>query len=418
MVRYGRTAATEVATIALVVAVAAVSFACDSDSGEAVGGGALRVDTVAGGRVLISNTDNGPEAQADGLHLVEELRIGSGAEGAGPDALGSVGSLTVDMAGNIYLADSQVQAVLVFDSDGAFVRRLGRAGRGPGELMWAFGGIIGAKLAWQPPDRLWITDQPLLQLLDTAGSFIAAAAGEMSAFGRFNAPPQVDTMEFAYYGVSLPGNLEPDFVVRYGVSRSDARRLVALDSLRLNQPASVLRSSQPSGDRFVVQSVTVLPMRPRVLWAAGPTGNVWLASTSEYRLHEVTLAGDTLRTVELAREPDRLGRAERDSLAEASGFDLSQIPVVRPLFDRLDVAPDGAVWVRTAPLQGAWDVFDGCGRYLGNVSAETQGIEEPFVVAGGGALFGVVTDELDLEYVVRMQLSHADGSPVRPASEC
>ncbi len=40
------------------------------------------------------------------------------------------------------------------------------------------------------------------------------------------------------------------------------------------------------------------------------------------------------------------------------------------------------------------------------------------VVAAAGALFGVVTDELDLEYVVRMQLSRADGSPVRPAPEC
>ena len=138
-------------------------------------------------------------------------------------------------------------------------------------------------------------------------------------------------------------------------------------------------------------------MQPRVLWAIGPTGNVWLASTSEYRLHEVTLAGDTLRTIELAREPDRLGGAERDSLAEASGFDLSQIPVFRPLFDRLDVAPDGAVWVRTAPSEAAWDVFDACGRYLGNVSAETQRIREPFVVADAGALIGVVRDELDLE---------------------
>ena len=406
-----------VAKVALATSAAAVLLACDSGKSDV--GGASRVDTLADGRVLISNADNGPKAQADALHLVEKVRIGTGAAGAGPDALGEVGSLTADMTGNVYLADSQIQAVLVFDAEGAFVRRLGRAGRGPGELMWAFGRIISVKLAWQPPDRLWVTDQPLLQLLDTAGSFIAAVPEvEMSGFGRFNQPAQVDTMGFAYYGVRLPGNLEPDFVVRYGISGSYAGHLVALDSLRLDQPTSVMRLSQPSGDRVSVQSITVLPMQPRVLWAIGPTGNVWLASTSEYRLHEVTLAGDTLRTIELAREPDRLGGAERDSLAEASGFDLSQIPVFRPLFDRLDVAPDGAVWVRTAPSEAAWDVFDACGRYLGNVSAETQRIREPFVVVAGGALFGVVADELDLEYVVQMQLSRADGSPVRPASEC
>lgn len=413
---HGSAAAAKVAKVALAASAVAALLACDSGKRDVAD--APRVDTLANGRVLISNMDNGPESQADDLHLVETLRIGSGMEGAGPGALGEVGSLTADVAGNVYVADPQVQEVFVFDSEGAFVRRLGRAGRGPGELMWAWGRLISVKVAWQPPDRLWVTDQPLLQLLDTAGSFIAAAPGAMSGIARFNEPPQVDTMGFAYYGVPLPGkgNFEPDFVVRYGVSASDASQLVALDSLRLDQPASVVRFSQWSSGG--VQSITELPMRPRVLWTVGPTGNVWLASTSEYRLHEATLAGDTLRTIALAREPDRLGSAERDSLAEASGFDLGQIPVFRPLFDRLDMAPDGAVWVRGMPPEAAWDVFDACGRYLGSASAETQPIREPFVVAGGGALFGVVTDELDLEYVVRMQLSRADGSPVRPASAC
>ncbi len=285
--------------------------------------------------------------------------------------------------------------------------------------MWAFGHIMSVKLAWQSPDRLWISDTPLLQLLDADGSVIAVIRRDEASFTRFNMPPRVDTMAFAYFGVSLPGRYDADFVVRYGVSASDSSRLVALDSLRLEPLTSTVRFSTPTtNDGASVQSMTYLPMESQAVWTVGPTGNVWLAKTAEYRLHEVTLAGDTLRTIELAREPDRLGSAERDSLAKASGFDLSQIPVHRPLFDRLDVAPDGAVWVRTAPPRAAWDVFDACGRYLGNVTAGAQPIREPFVVVAGGALFGVVTDELDLEYVVRMQLSRADGSPVRPASEC
>ena len=341
--------------------------------------------------------------------------------GDGPDALGDVGSLAADMAGNVYVADPQVQEVLVFDSEGSFVRRLGRAGLGPGELMWAFGSIASVKLAWQSPDRLWITDTPLLQLLDTEGSFIAAVSREEASFSRFSPSPRADTMGFAYLGVSLPERLSEgdDFVVRYGVSDSDTSRLVVLDSLRLDQLTStVLFSTLTSNDGVFSRSVMYLPMEPQVVWAVGPSGNAWLAKTSEYQLHEVTLAGDTLRTIELRREPDRLGSAERDSLAESSGFDVSQIPAFRSLFDRLDVAPDGAVWVRMPPPGTAWDVFDACGRYLGNVSPETQMDREPFVVADAGALIGVVRDELDLEYVVRMQLARPDGSPVRSPPEC
>ncbi len=233
-------------------------------------------------------------------------------------------------------------------------------------------------------------------------------------------PPRVDTTGFAYFGV---GGLGPersygtDFVVRYGVSRSDSARLVAFDSLDIGQPRRGLRTADSPSfeDEVFVQSVEELPMQPEVVWAIGPGGNAWLANTSDYRLHQVTLAGDTLRTVELRRDPIRLKVSERDSLAEASGFDLDEIPVFRPLFDRMDVAPDGSLWVRRPPPGVAWDVFDLCGRYLGAAAPEAKLEREPFVLAAAGILIGVARDELGLEYVVRTVLTDPGGAPVRPA---
>ncbi len=91
-------------------------------------------------------------------------------------------------------------------------------------------------------------------------------------------------------------------------------------------------------------------------------------------MHEVAFSGDTLRTVELRRDPEPLVGAERDSLAEAAGFDPDDLPAFRRMFDRIDVAPDGYLWVqrRQPGRTFAWDVFDPCGRFEGAVVPETR----------------------------------------------
>lgn len=62
-----------------------------------------RVDTLASGRLRVSNADGGMHGP-DGLRLVAELRIGS-ADGDGSDVFGNVVSLAVDQNGVVYVAD-------------------------------------------------------------------------------------------------------------------------------------------------------------------------------------------------------------------------------------------------------------------------------------------------------------------------
>ena len=121
-----------------------------------------------------------------------------------------------------------------------------------------------------------------------------------------------------------------------------------------------------------------------------------------------------MRTVELERVPERLVGRERDSLAQASGFPARRLPANRSMMDRLDVSPDGWIWVRRQ-LQNAerhWDIFDGCGSYLGSVEAPRLLETSPLQVLQSGTLLGVMRDELDVEYVVRMRLVRDDGTAV------
>ena len=104
--------------------------------------------------------------------------------------------------------------------------------------------------------------------------------------------------------------------------------------------------------------------------------------------------------------------AERDSsiaalrkLAE-SELDWSQIPETKPIVTQLFVADQRDVWVRvtTADSLTAYDVFGDDGHYKGTATLAARPI--PFLqpIVRGDRFYAVITDELDVQYVVRGRL--------------
>ena len=372
-----------------------------------------RVDTLASGRVRVSNADRGLHGPDD-LRLVEELRIGS-IDGDGPDVFGDIVSLAVDQNGAVYVADRGAEEVRVFDRTGGFLRRFARQGDGPGEFSWA--GPVG--IAWQPPGRLWVVDVPELALLDTAGAPLGTA---FRGLDFENVTPHADAGGFAYaqrteIRLEAPrrasGGLVNTPVAYYAekYALSPENEVAAVGRLHLGDWTWRDKVVDHGGR---LREHRTLPLSPDLVWTATPEGAVWAADRSEYRLHKLTFAGDTVRTVELQRDPAPLQSPERDSLAERHGFEPGDLPSHRLAMDRVDAGPDGLLWVRnTLPGGGhAWDVFDSCGRYLGPVVPETRLDGSPLVVAEGGVLLGVAKDDMDLEFVVRLALRLRDGSPV------
>ena len=404
----------------LLVAALAGAFSPACETREDPAPSDHQVDTLPNGRVFVSNADRGPHDMAGGLRLVEDLRLGSGPDGAGPDAFGDVVSLAASRDGVLYVADKLAREIVVFDESGTFVRRMGRRGEGPGE----FRHLLGIDVAWQEPDRLWVLEAPYLHVLDGMGVPVVAAFRGLSALGGLDREVRVDANGFAYLRKNerdlaspLSATTVDGVVSKYGIGAGE--EVTAVDSLALEQWVETMRVVQRRTTGGVdITEVERLPMQPRTLWAVAPAGTLWLAVTSEHRLHEVTLAGDTLRTVELRRPPAPLAGAERDSLADASGFPADELPPFRSAMDRVEVAGDGLVWVRN-PLRGrafAWDVLDACGRYLGNVAPGAPLDWSPVAFGEGGTIYGVVKDEMDIEYVVRMTLRLPDGSRLAPSS--
>jgi hypothetical protein len=110
---------------------AALLGACSQDDPDTAH--SFTVEVIDG--VRTETTRGGPRFTAELFRYEETLRLTSDAEN--PDSyMIRPGSIETDSAGNFYVLDSSDNCIVVFDSAGEFVRRIGRAGDGPGDLRW------------------------------------------------------------------------------------------------------------------------------------------------------------------------------------------------------------------------------------------------------------------------------------------
>lgn len=344
--------------------------------------------------------DGSQGAASTPLLLAEELRIGE--VDGGPAAFGRVMAVEADAKGNLYVADELANEIRVFAPDGTHLRSFGRQGGGPGEFRMISG------MAWDAAGRLRVMDPRALRLstLDTEGRFHGAQTREYSRALTIPWRGSVDSEGRVYDMVALAeaGESEapPAGIVRY---HAEGERLVGTDTFRL--PITRRERAEARRTPGLVERVSI-PFTPADRWRLAPDGSVWLGTTGTYRLARVTFAGDTIARLTHQRPPVPVTPAERDSAATADGVPTDRIPAIKPAFHSFFVDGEGRVWV--APYVSGedgstWDVFGPTGTFLGTVHTllhvET---EQPSPIVRGDALYGMVRDDMDVPYIVRLRV--------------
>lgn len=89
--------------------------------------------TDSAGVSIVMNTHEGIWAEGEEWTFEEELRFGA-LEAEPEYQFGQIGWITVGSNDDIYITDIQAQQVRVFTNDGQYIRTVGGAGNGPGEL--------------------------------------------------------------------------------------------------------------------------------------------------------------------------------------------------------------------------------------------------------------------------------------------
>lgn len=346
---------------------------------------------------------NEPPVSETIVRAVELLRLGS-RDGAGPEVFGRVSFVVADGLGRLYVGDGMAQEIRVFDDGGRFLRSFGQAGEGPGEFLDMLG------LAFDATGTAWVWDgrQQRLTAFDTAGTFVRSVQrpwrSTLSPWpGLFADDGSLFDVMVDHRGLT-PGQ---------GVTRrfESAVRGYRFDSqlqLRDSLPALVALRTAFAGNH-------VVPFEGGVVWAFEADGASWFTHGPRYRIARTNAQGDTVLvfTVDVPEVP--VTEAEVDSALSAyrlprgvSAMDEALIPGAKPAIVRL-VRLEGG-WVGAFPELGPatgryMDVFTPEGVLRARVDlGSAVALRGPAPYGKDGRLFGVVRDEMDVQYVVAFDL--------------
>ena len=390
--------------------------------------------TLGPGCVALVSACSGEPASAPPIPewtIVEELRLGSIDDPF--QALTRVGSLDTDADGNLYVAQPQDGVIRVFSPGGEPRAVIGGEGEGPGEFeaLRSFG-FLG--------DTLYATDPAAgrITFFTKDGGLIRTEPAPRVDLG----PDLVSMPPFRL----LPGG---EAVMSPAVAISvDEDRVPALPFVRIDRTGRILdtlgwRSRERmamSFSRGAAVMSTMQPFSDGNLLAIG-SAPLLVADVDRtigphrtFRITVVREGHDTVYAREYAYESVSIPLAHLDSLREdavrraerfyggrraaedAVGGALFVPPWLPPV-SQCEMSDDGRVWLQREILPGeprTWLVLDPGGEPVGTFQIPAD-VEIRLVESG--TLWGVVTDALDVPYVVRYRvegLGAASASPRPP----
>lgn len=349
--------------------------------------------------------------------LERELSIGN--EESTEYALTRVAAISVDDAGNMYVAQPQDRTIRVFTADGSFVRYIGRSGAGPGE----FDQLVGSGLRG---DTLWASDATSVVRFTLEGDLVRDDA----VLNTATDDPRVRTSAVDYLlpdgsyamGVSfMPTNNPDDWPAEIPMYvRNAAGELThqlgafSLETIRMYRASNGM------------PRIVFSPFQRLFLYTRAPDGSAYVfirqqAATSEaiatFRGVRTGFRGDTLFARDVEYLPTLVSDAARDSVIQAITGDGENRQSAEDVRARLEVAPipdyyppvqaaivgsDDSIWLHMQGTpQGEWLVLDSAGNTRARVTGPL-GLQ--ILAADADRVWGVELDAYDVPSIVRYRI--------------
>ncbi len=272
------------------------------------------------------------------LTLEKELTVG-GAGTGGEIAFSSLEGVDIDEDENIFILSAKDAAVFVYDRSGKFIRKFGRRGQGPGELLTPAAISIRA-------DRVMISDLARkISFFDRQGNFLKSfSIGQYSLLGT---------------SLDSSGNT-------YGLEAGMTGDIPAVKLLKFDQEMKLkgelarylIPEPQKGLDPFMV-----LPS-----FQIGPEDTVIFSHPEDYMFEYYDADGKLIRRVKKAFKPVRITDEEKNEMKQKLPSHQGSRFTYHPGCERFICSDEGWLLVQTFEKSEAgcyiFDVFDERGRFL------------------------------------------------------
>ena len=370
------------------------SSACQTDTAQPP---AVVVRDSAGIEIVENRT---PAWAADDIWTVApnpEVVIGGNDDSASPGDSAHLVWAVTDVAplsdGRLAVLSSRERRVLLFEPSGAFVKSIGREGRGPGE----FG--CPSHLQILPGDTLVVWDcrfgpvtyfNPAGEVLRSwrvdVGAVLAAVRKPNQMSPERVHLPMADGSYIVQVGL-IPGDFLPPPDVPYRVPVE----FVRIDSAYTAYSLGRWEEDEHLYNYQYTPGVSpLLPFPFAVQLAAGddPLG-VYISNSDRYEVHQFTSTGALVRIVRRTVEPIPITATDveewKDRIAPSGDWDwdgwdrvVAELPPrIRPPVVGLLVDSEGYLWVkdREDPGNSVWSVFGPAGRWQGTLEVPLERLE-------------------------------------------
>lgn len=381
----------------------------------------------------------------------QQFAIGA-EDGEDWELLSRVSGVAFDAADNLYVLDAGNHRVLVFNANGKFVRKIGKKGGGPGELLSPIG------LALTKDGHVAVTDlgRSGVSLFKPDGSFVKnVMLGEDVGLPAI----QGGTMAHPTRGIVVRGSGARMFRGGNGGPPSPgpsgprqapivwydaAGKATTLHNITLPSITPKVTNEGGSGGRQNF-SVRMSPpaFLPPVLWTMLPNGTVAVADETNYRV-KLVRNGKTVGAIErpfapravTERDKEKARQLRRTAMKTGAGMvvamrnegpgggsssistggparvpdseieeqirEMTFLDVV-PALQKMNVDAKGRLWIertgRDVGSAGPIDIIDPAGRYIGTLNGRM-----PDAFSRSGKAAYIEKDDMDVEKVVVRRL--------------
>lgn len=321
-------------------------------------------------------------------------------------------NIKCDKNGYVYVCDYRANNIKIFDSDGTFIKTIGREGQGPGEFNRPYAiAVTDERLI------IWDMGNRRLDALTKDGEFIKSVPISMHDGWpqMMRALPNGDiaiASEKLYFGQS---DKPQDYSIDIYSPELEKKKKIYTQKIWRN--------------KYVIKDdgATNIPMpfSPRVYWDVSPTGEIVIGYSKNYEIEIYGIDGEKISSFSHAYTPEKITNEDKKkffaSITSFSGGERKQgaddfivknteFPKIKPEFQQINVDSEGNILVmgyRKNRDEEAhfFDAFDSQGNFLGNVQIIGEIGFPYFSVIRNRTFWRQKTDEEGLIKIIKYRIS-------------